>query len=165
MSAHDIQAPGFASLAALLSTRVRKANRRIQWAGSSQDDSTETQALTWVIGSTSTWDTVASLTLDPGRWLLMAGTTVDHFMTATDRFSIKSRMLFNGVPSTIIAAESQAGPFGFSGYDRCDPHTLNGTSSFAVETTVAWQVSYRVIVGGGPGHADALHSYLTAVPS
>lgn len=166
MSARDIESLGreFPSLVGAYVRRLRAAFNRIGFPSAVREETDASEALTWTTGSTPSWDTVVSMVLDPGRWFMLAGTVVDHFVTGGDEFTIQYRLIVNGETTGFAVADSRGGGDSLD-TDRCDPGNLSGTIVLDDESTVEWQVAYLVTTGSGPGHAHARESYLIAVPS
>ena len=94
----------FAELTADLNARVTEATRRIRWSGAAIDESRfDPQQLLMTSGASPVplWNEIGSISLDPGRWVVLANSSMANTGPAVAYFeggmNYGMRLLANGV--------------------------------------------------------------------
>ena len=143
--------------------RIAVVQRRIRWPGATQfDEDVGPTALTATASGPLVFDELCTVTLVPGRWFFVAGTSVDH--TEPDAYSILGYLTDDAAVTFFAATERQGDSSAASGA-TIDPLSVAGTLVLTEDTTITWEVAFGYDNSGGAGSADATYSYLIAVPA
>lgn len=161
MSAREMLLNGRALSATLagVSSGLSAASTRARWPGATQfaEDSSTAITVTNLTGA-PTWNSILSLTLDPGRWLLIGATTVERQNIASgNQWRSGFRVLTGGVSAEALAADMTSGSVW-----RRAPLNAHMPVFSAVEFTVDVDAYHRN--GPATGNANAVGTSLIAYP-
>jgi len=163
-----------ADVSSEINTSLREINRRIRWSGAAIDAATLAPQQLSMGNSMSpvpVWSQIASITLDPGRWVVLGNTSIQNTgpaVTVANRISLGMRF---------VNPQQSADPLGPALSDTA--RLLDGWETsvgflwayhLGQETTIVLQqeteVRMQVFAAtlGAQGNAAAARTRLTAAP-
>lgn len=155
----DVNGPNrsMATLMRNILDRLSRIEQRIRWPGATQIDAPLSAP---ELAGDGSWETIASLTLDPGVWLILAGAT---FEAPAQFFNTVYEMRGRVVPD-FAGGEAFASGLAPTSVTTTDGIVLQGTLSLSEATTVDFEMSYFNYTAGEPD-APVEDPYLIAVPA
>lgn len=154
----DVAGPNqaFAALLQSIRRRMSALERRIRWPGATRIDTDDMPAN---LPDDDTWYTYASLELDPGAWLILAGCTFQPRATsATTVYEFSAR-----VTPAFVGSDAAAWGDAPTTVDVIDQATLQGVVQLTARTTVEFDLRYANYTVSQPT-ALIFNPYLIAVP-
>jgi hypothetical protein len=137
-----------------LTKRVMALERRIRWPGATQI--AQSSGVPIASSLLPDYTPLVTITLDPGRWVVLAGANIEQDSTANYAITVN-------ITGTDLSAQADyTGVYLLGG--TTVPMTTFSVLSLAVETTIAFEARYTAF-SGDPSVATANDVYLIATPT
>lgn len=165
MSNRDLMSPTRALQQAIssLNRQLEQIAKRIRWSSSTATDSDDSAQTVTVDDSNFlppyTLTTLASFTLDPGRWVILGSTSI--LIDGTNGDSWRSSLLISQDATTLDQARQQG--FSNNAIEVQSPLAVSATVTLSAATTI--DLDCYVATPDNEGTADAYRSRMTAVPA
>lgn len=139
--------------------RLDRLDQRIRWPGATHIDAPASPAP--LPANTGTFTTYASLTLDPGAWLILAGTTFEVVTNgvSSHSFNMYARTFPATPGSEVLTADSAT-----VGVTTSDGLVIQTATTLTAQGVVTFDLDYFSFTPGVPD-ATIINPYLIAFPA